>query len=311
MKPRYVITAVAFVPLLVAAVLLYGVADGPTSKTRGEVLAVQSLRAMPDQFLNIVPDGDPAIDAGELYEQAIQLCIKHEGVLERTREHDELVDQLCELLMQAMHGRVQIGFLDGHIPVAFGAQPDYGPALENLYTWVLERAAKDYTVDTSMESSMPAWSIFIFGQRLFEHGDRLYHRNTGLDMMESAGRLLYDMQLGYAETGLSVGSDAVKLRAWAERIDAIRRAWQPKLMIVKGTDPHPGDLVNIALNDEDPMFRFEATLVLGIHRYGAERGNRRAMNRAIQAAIASEDPLLAEAGRAADALTLEQKRRLY
>ncbi len=292
--------------LLVAAVLMYGVAEGPTSVTNPEALAQRVLPVdLPALVVRDDPGGDPG-DAGVYYERAIALFAEHPGVLTKTREHDGLVDGLCELLLRAAEaGRIESGFMDGHIPVRIGALPDYGEALESIYEWVLYRSAYLYTHDEPERARNMALAVWVFGRRMFEDNVRLYNRNTGLDMMESAGGLLFEMSVE------DPALDSETLQAWSVALNDIRRAWQPKLELMLGTDPHPGDLVNIALHDRDRMFRVEATLKLGIHRYGADRGNRRAMNRAIQTAIASEYSMLAEAGRAADALTLEQKRRLY
>jgi hypothetical protein len=303
LKPRYVITAVTAVMLLGLAVLLYGHADGPTKATGSEALAQQTL---PADLPKLVEASDPQADAGPYYEQAIALYAENVDALPKTRKHDELVDGLCDLLLKAAAaGRVEDGFLDNHIPVAIGAQPDYGDAVEQIYENVIVRAAEQYMKGDATGARELALSVWVFGRRLFENNVRLYHRVVGLDMMESAGSILFEMA---AKEG---GADAEALRAWSAAIKAIRTAWQPKLEIIMGIDPHSGDLVNIALNDRDRTFRVEATLRLGIHRYGADRGNRRTMQRVIGAAIAGDDPMIAEAGRAADALTLEEKRRLY
>ncbi len=303
MKPRYIIIAVAFVPLLVAAVLSYGVADGPTSVTNAQAL---SERVLPVDLPALTKPGNPGDDAGVYYEQAIGLFAEHPGVLTRTREHDALVDGLCELLLSAAEaGHIEPGFMDGHIPIQNGALPDFGEAIESIHEWGIYRSAELFTHGEPDRARELALAVWVFGRRMFEDNVRLYNRNAGLDMMESAGGMLFEM------SAQDPSLDTQTLRAWSAAITEVRQAWQPKLEVMLGVDPHPGDLVNIALSDGDRMFRVEATLVLGIHRYGADRGNRRAMNGAIQTAIASDDPLLAEAGRAAVALTLEQKRRLY
>ncbi|MEZ6190677.1 MAG: hypothetical protein R3C45_05225 [Phycisphaerales bacterium] len=303
MKPYHVISAVTAVILLGLAVLLYGQADGPTSATSAQALALQSFSA---DLPALAQPGDPNTDAAVFYERAIALYAENSDALPRTRKHDELVDGLCELLLQAAtSGIAGDGFMDGHIPVAIGAQPDYGDALENIYENVIVRAAELYARGDTAGARDLALAVWLFGQRLFEHNTLYYHRVVGLDMMESAGSILFEMA---AKDG---SPDPAALRTWSAAIKQIRSAWQPKLEIVMGIDPHPGDLVNIALNDQDRTFRVEATLRLGIHRYQADRGNRRAMQRAIAAAIASDDPMISQAGRAADALTLEEKRRLY
>lgn len=303
MKPYHVITAVTAVILLALAVLLYGQADGPTSKTNAAALTLQSFA---DDLPALAEPGDPQADAAVFYERAITLYAANPDALPRTGKHDELVEGLCDLLLQATAaGNVDEGFLDGHIPIAIGAQPDYGDAIENIYEDVIVRSAELYTRGDTAGARDLAVAVWVFGRRLFEHNTLYYHRVVGLDMMESAGSILFEMA---AKDDLL---DPAALRAWSGAIKKVREAWQPKLEILLGIDPHPGDLVNIAVNDPDRTFRIEATLRLGIHRYGADRGNSRAMNRAIAAAVAGDDPMIAEAGRAAEALTLKEKRRFY
>jgi len=301
-KPGYLIAASTVLLLLIAAAYLIYQPDGPTSAATGDALKAQRL---PADLPAIVPTGNTAIDADALYEQAVKLCVENQDVLERTREHDALVDQLVALLNEAATGRVSDGLMDGHLPIVIGAAPDFGPALEDIHAWMLDRAAHLYTHGQQDEGFELTRAVWTMGQRLFERSSRLYLRNTGLDMMESAGGMLFEM------SGAEGTPSEDALAAWAEALGEIREAWQAKLELVLGVNPHPGDLVNIALKDEDPMFRFEATLRLGVHRYGVDVGNRWAMQRAIEAAIAGDDPLLAEAGRVADALTLKEKRRLY
>ena len=289
--------------LTAAAVLWYGQADGPTSLTNPAALKQQIFS--PDLPV-IAEPGDPDVDAGELYEQAISLCVEHENVLTHTPEHDALVDQLCEILLQAtLAGHVEDGFLDHHAPIELGGLPDYGPAIEHLHIWILGRITQLHSQNEPERARDLALALWVLGRRMFEHNTGLYPRNTGLILMGSSDALLY------ARSMVDTMLDTDTLRAWAQAIDDIQFAWQPKLELILGTNPHPGDLVNIALNDEDRMFRVEATLRLGLHRYGVDRGNRRAMQRAIDEAKASDDPLLAEAGRAADAFTRDDRRRFY
>lgn len=303
MKARYLISLVMIVLLLLVALKMYGIADGPTPLTRADALKEQ---VFPADLQAITLPGNPSESADMYYEAALRLYADQGDVLPKTREHDALVYKLVDLLLEAAANEgVTTWGIDRHIPVAIGAGPDYGEALEDIYTWSIEHAAWLYLHGEKDRARNLALAVWVFGHRLFEHCDRLYHRVTGLDMMESAGILLYEMSVKDERIH---GED---LRRWSEAITGIRRAWQPKLELMLGIDPHHGDLVNLALNDEDRMFRVEATLRLGIHRYQANRGNRRAMNRAIQTAIESNDAMLTEAGWAADAMTLQEKRRLY
>ncbi len=314
MKSSHVIFIVAGALLLgAAAYTLIGQADAPTSLTDTQGLKAQllpkDLPAMsePDDSGKPGGPGEPQVDAAVYYERAISLYDKQRGALPNTREHDELVAELCKLLIQAAQTRrVEAGFMDRHLPVQIGAEPDFADAVEAIYELAIYQSAYRHTHQDPQGARELALAVWVFGRRMFEDNVRLYNRVVGLDMMESAGSMLYEI----ATDDPRLDGDA--LHAWSEAINTIRQHWQPKLEVVMGLNPPIGDLINIALNDGDRMFRIEATLRLGIHQHGSiGRGNRRAIQNAIQSAMQSDDPTLAQAGRAAEALTLKQKRRLY
>ncbi len=304
MKSVYIILAVAVLLVIGGVVYFIGFTDAPTSLTNAAGLKTQIL---PKDLTVIVNSGEKDGDAAVYYDRAIVLYSQQRGVPAKTPKHDELVAELCGLLEQAADaGHKQAGFMDRHIPVKIGAQPDFGDAVEVIYELAIQQSAYRYTHGDSEGASKLALAVWVFGQRMFEDNVRMYNRVVGMDMMESAGSMLYPMSVDTP----NLGGEA--LRAWSAAIRQVRRHWQPKLEVVMGLDPPIGDLVNIALHDGDRMFRVEATLRLGIHKHGpVGRGNLRAIQNAIRAAVASDDPMLAEAGRAAEALTLEQKRRLY
>lgn len=307
MKIGHVILVLSGLVILGASLtFVIGRSDAPTRMTNADALAEQVF----DASLPVLatPPSRPDDRAEVYYERVIELIQANRDALPKTKKHDELVDQVCEqLVLAAEAGRVADGFLDGHIPVQIGALPDYDDALEEVLTLAIYRSADLYRQGDTDQARALAFSVWVMGRRMFEHNVRLYHRNTGLDMMESAGSILYDM----AEN--DPGLDAEGIRAWSDAIDGIRRHWQPKLQIILGTDPAIGDLVNIASHDWDRMFRIETTLRLGIYKHGSiGRGNKRAVERAIQDAMEqTDDPVLAEAARAADAMTLKERRRVY
>jgi hypothetical protein len=302
-KLGYVISAVVVLAVLAALTWVYGMADAPTAVTNAQALRAQTLPAdLPELFT----PGDPQADATPIYEQAIALYTEQRGALPRTREHDELVSALADLLIAAADaGRVQPGFMDRHIPIRIGAEPDFADSVEAIYELAVYESAYRYSHGDTQGARDLARAVWVLGRRMFQENVRLYNRVVGMDMMESAGSMLYEMSSD--DPDLS----AEALGAWAQAIKGIRRTWQPKLIVVMGLDPPIGDLLNIALRDQDRMFRVEATLRLGIFKHTGSRGNRRACLGAIQEAVDSGDPMLAQAGQAADALTLKEKRRLY
>jgi len=278
--------------------------DGPTSVTTADALKKQSL---PDTPTTFALHTDPNTDAAAIYEQMILLQEEHADALTKTREHDELIAGVSRLLIEAEGaGLVEQGFIDRHIPVQIGVGPDFQDAIESVCELAVNESARRYTHDDPQGARELAAATWVLGERIFRHNDRMYSRVIGLDIMESAGAILYEISTDDPTI------DGEALTSWSTMITAIRRAWQPKLEVVMGLNPPIGDLVNIAMNDEDRMFRIEATLRLGIFKHAAGSGGNRSMIlRSIDKAIRSDDPMIAQAGQAAEALTLEQKRRLY
>jgi len=303
-KISHVIMSVSLVVVAVALSIHLRTGDGPTSVTEGEALRKQTL---PDTAAGFTFPTDPEVDAATDYEQLIRLYGEHPDTLPKTREHDELIAGLSSLFIKAARsGRVKQGFIDRHIPIEIGALPDFDDALESAYELAIFESARRYTHQDPQGARELAVAVWVLGERMFKHNDRLYGKVVGLDMMESAGAILFEM----SEDDPAIDGEA--LAFWSSAITGIRSAWQPKLEVMLGVTPPIGDLVNITVNDEDRMFRIEATLRLGIFKHAAgSGGNRQMILRSIDQAIASDDPMISQAGRAAEALTLEQKRRLY
>jgi len=303
LKARHVIMVGALLVMVVALAIHLRGGEGPTSVTRGKALRKQTLS---DHLATFSLPADTEADAAAIYEQMIRLYGEHADALPKTREHDALIAGVSGLLIEAAGaGHVERGFIDQHIPVQIGAGPDFDDAVESVYELAIYESARRYTHEDPQGARELALAAWVLGERMFRHNDRLYARVVGLDLMESAGGLLHEMSADDPTI------DREALASWSSAITAIRRAWQPKLQVLMGVDPPIGDLVNLAMNDEDRMFRIEATLRLGIFKHAAGGGNRRMILRSINQAIDRDDPMIAEAGRAAQALTLEQKRRLY
>ncbi len=71
----------------------------------------------------------------------------------------------------------------------------------------------------------------------------------------------------------------------------------------------PGDVLNIAENDADRLWRIEGILKLGQLKFTARsRGDKRHIKKLIGESLASDDPLEAAAAKAADAYTIEEYR---
>ena len=304
MKISYVILTACVITIAGAVTWQLTSGDRPSAATQGEALKKQELLEATQPLKLSV---DASADATPLYQALIELYDQYPGVLPDTKAHDELTEKASALLVEAARaGRVEHGFIDRHIPVEIGATPGFEDAVEVLYEIAVIESANRYARGETGPAKELAIAVWVLGERMFNHNDRLYSKIVGLDAMESAGSVLFEI------AGNDPLLNAEDLRAASERITAIRRAWQPKLQIVMGVSPPIGDLVQIAEHDEDLAFRVEATLRLGIFQHAAGGiGNKRMVRRAIGRAVESNNEMIAQAGLAAQALTLEEKRRLY
>ncbi len=95
-------------------------------------------------------------------------------------------------------------------------------------------------------------------------------------------------------------------KAFNKALGDISGLYALKLEIVHSQTPHPGDIFNLAENDEDHAWRVQATLALGLVKFSAgRRGDRKYANKLIERFVNSDDPLIAAAAKAAQGFTRE------
>ncbi len=157
--------------------------------------------------------------------------------------------------------------------------------------------------EEARETVLAVWAL---GQRGFENNVRMFNRLPGLTMMGTAEQWL--MSVAKKDAAL----DVKVLSAWAAAIKDVQTAWRPKLQVILNIDPPIGDLINIAQHDKDRTFRIAATQRLGIAKFtGNSDADQQAAKDAIASLKKSDDALVAEAAQAADALTLQQLKRIH
>ena len=299
----YISIGAVLVMLIALAVSLTGYPDPPTSATGPQRLAKIDFPAdLPAMF---VPDAADT-DAATLYEQALLTYDNRRSAFEQGRITGSQVEAMGDTLVEAMHaGKVRHGFLDQYIPLEVGGEPTNRDALEAVAVQVLDHSIGRYERGETAEAIDATRAVFVLGLRAFTHNDLLYPRYTGLRIMNTAGQQLYNW-------AGDESVDADRLVRWAEALDAVQNAWEPKVQIVMAVRPHIGDLLNLAQHDEDLTFRIAAIHRLGIIKFAPRhRGNRRAIGRALDQAMEDENPLISNAAHAANALTRDEMRRLH
>lgn len=297
--------SIAFVLILTVVIIVKVIphADSPTAATAPDTLGKVTLAEDMPRLYQITNVSDNAMTH---YHAAIEYYQRHRNDLQRSTPSDEHADALADHLIKAMHaGRVPEGFLDKQTEIKVGMGQNTGdlPAVATAVLKVLEDRAKQETLDEKDRET--ALALFALGERAFRRNVLIGNRQFGLSLMiDGAGYLgAFSLQ--------EQGRTTDELNATSEAVNRIVDAWMPKLRTIMGTDPHVGDLLNVAKNDEDRTFRIAATLQLGIAKFtDGNPGNRSAINAYLGEAKQSDDPMLAEAAAAADALTLEDFRTL-
>ncbi|MFW6059067.1 MAG: hypothetical protein ACODAQ_02730 [Phycisphaeraceae bacterium] len=298
---------VAFVGVLVA--LNVGAAPSePTDATSPEHLRRVALPGDLPAVHESIDGQNGGGDAEPTYRAAIRHWRANESALSRqaSERPEAAVRELRERMVEAMGaGHVSEGFLDQYLPLAPAAGPRFDAALEWIQRIMLDEAERLVEeANGAAAGREAALAVWVMGRRAFEHNERLFNRRQGLAMMRAAGAVL-------GAHGAAMDIDTAALSAWAAALEQVQSAWRPKLEVLLSIDPHAADLIRIAEQDEDRTFRIEATLRLGIAKYTADtEADREAAQGAIDALMASDDAKIAEAARAADALTRQELRRI-
>lgn len=294
------VIVVVAVGLFLIVTLATGTATPPTSQTSPERLKRAEL---PATLRPVHAPANAEEDATPAYDELLRVVGESQGQLTASPPAPEAVAPVTALLLRAADaGKVQRGFLDKSIPVAVTIEPAFGEALEVSWAAALDEADRLHRAGDVEAALRLARAVFVLGERAFRENTLLYNRLQGLAIVASAGSRLYEW---------APEAERDNLAAWGQAVTSIESAWREKLGIVSAVKPHPGDLLNVAQRDEDPTFRIAGVLRLGIARHSAgSRANRVAMESAIAAAQASGDPLLKQAGDAADAVTADDVKRI-
>lgn len=152
------------------------------------------------------------------------------------------------------------------------------------------------------------------GYDLVRERARVWTVQAGLGMQAGGGSAGQALLALYAEHLPDRQDQARRLRAYLASVEAVSRAYQQKMQIVKRYNAivqNPGDIYNVALHDGDRAWRVEAIATLGLLRYTtSRRGDRRYVDQLLARFRAGGDPLEAAAAEAAANLTREQFRAL-
>ncbi len=306
MKLGILISALILLVLAVAGYFLYRrLPDSPTAATAPEQLQKATL---PPKLPAIFQSEDAAGDAGAAYDEVFKFYVNDIAEYKDQPIPATASDKLINLLGEAMRaGKMRDSYLDELVPMQMGldVRPEYGSALElgGIPRIVLTRAEELKKAGDDAKVLYACRALWALGQRAFENNVRLENRQAGLSIMLSAGTEMYGV------AGLQPGLGAC-LEIWAAALRKVQDAWNTKIQTIHNVRPQIGDLINIARHDQDGTFRIEATRWLGIAKFiPRHSGNARAIAAAIEAAKSDPDVRVVEAGKAAEAFTIDEFHR--
>lgn len=287
--------------------MTYSPPDQPTSATsESKLIAVALPAGLPAMFepTEVSKDANAAYaEVFTYYQDHFEDFIKNRQVI--AEPDTTSATRLTDLLITASRARkVSKPFLDDIVPMKPGGEPPHD-AFAVIQQVALGVAARNHESGNTGYAIDATKAVFALGQRAFENSTRYYNRWNGVVAMTDAGGQL----ASWSENDPTLME---KLTAWDPAIKKISDSWVPKVgKIVKTLRPQIGDLINVARNDKDLTFRVEATLQLGVAKFNPKtRGNLKAINSAIEDAKASEESMISAAGKAAEAFTIEEMRKM-
>jgi hypothetical protein len=287
----------------VAIVQFRGFPDPPTRASRPE--ALQPITLPGDLPPLYQPTGSDT-DATRLYERAMAFYLDNKRALDDTRAGNLMKQELADLLIEAMRtSQVSRPFMDDHLPVVPGARAGNEDAFERVPELVLSWAQWQRENGREARAEQAARGVFAMGHRGFEKSVRFYYRFLGTYYMIKAWEELYAL----AEDNPELQD---QIMPWQVPLGDLYAKLDKKAQLVNITNPNIGDLVVFATEDQDPTWRVEATLRLGLMKFKpGSRGNERAILSAIEDAKDDPHPMVQEAAHAADHLTVEEFRRIW
>lgn len=289
--------------LLISVMLGLSPADSPTSLSSAEKLQKASLPAdLPPLYIS----DNPNAVANEKYKAAFDFYRENKRRFDYGDAPVQFNDQLAALLIEGMKAeRVVPPLFDNQMAMKPQGDTEFGDALEVVPGIAIQYALTLMDKGDDTYALQVCQAVFALGHRAFLHDTRKYPRQTGLGIMEDSGTLMARFMEKKPEL-------EAPLNAWAKAITAINEKWLPKdQKIISVAKPPVADLIRVAREDQDPTFRVEATLTLGIAKFNAgHKGNLAAINEAIAELKNDPNPMVAQAAASAEAYTVEEMRRL-
>ena len=248
---------------------------------------------------------EPSADANERYDLLMEIWGRYDN-RQTTRELAySTKEELADLMIDAANaGRVRAPLLSRHATARPGLDADFARSVTGLVQALAGHAEATHADGDTQRADELARALLSFAVRLHRHGQTLTARMYGLMLIENAGMTLAKVHAGDAAM-------MQKLAAYNDAMVKVRKPWEEKQKVVLAGKPHVGDTLNIALNDKDPTWRATATMTLGRLKFSpGSKGNLKAIEAAIEKLKGDDNPRVAEAAQAAEAMTREDIQKM-
>ncbi len=274
----------------------------PTADTSAEMLKLQ---AVPADAPSLFTPARPQENGDEAFRRALEFYDSHAATLSKGEVDDTLAEQWGRLFIEAAKaGQVSEGFLDKESAMTAAARGPYSGALVDAPRVVLSRAQTLYDKGEQAKAIDMARAMWALGLHGYTRSHRANERFLSLWCMEMAHDALNDWLP-------KDGPDAQALAYWGERIRTMNRSFKRKYEILMMVSPNIGDIIRMANDDEDPTFRMEATLKLGVLQFNPKtKSNLKLMEQTFADNRKDASPRVVKAAEAAQAMTIEQVRKM-
>ncbi len=314
------IIAGAIALLIAVAVILKFVFPSPSDPTR----ATTKRGFMDKAVLTVTPaevTGRPMTGTGNAaddYAKAIKLYNDNKGKIEMAMDtaaekelelDSDVVTMLKDIARQVSLGaeKEEMHYTFVYTPTEFKVGWVYEPAqeLEQVMQALNLLSAYYEKHDKYKDAANVTEMILIMGWHMVNERSRPYMMQAGVEWQREAAVKLREF---YEKLGDTYKSRIPAVREYENQAGSMIAVFREKTAIFKVGDLNelqPGDIFNIAENDQDRAWRVQAILWLGILKfmYAESRGDMRQIDKLIEKYIDSSDPMEAAAAKAAKNLT--------
>ena len=276
----------------------------PTDATNAAALQVHGVPDNAPPLTGLSPANAPPGSADAAARAALDYFNENAGSLVSDKPTTALIDGwIAKLTAAAKAGRLSPGFLDDGAKMEPAAPGKYNDALSAMANIVGGRAIELYEADKKQQAITAYETLWWWGVEGFTSSVRL--RN----------RFLCQFLMGVSHAQLrqwSEGEETEAMKFWTRTLADLERYWPRKSEMLMILAPNIGDVIRLATEDQDPTFRMEAALKLGVLQFSPKTSsNVRAIQKAMAQAAKDSDPRVAAAAVAAQAMTRDQLQMMH